>query len=117
MKLQLPNGQKSVLDENLTLEEKLQAVEQLVDEWQEHITRNWDSPMIKYFLDTLANYIVWHKEEIADEEGSTKKDNSEDKEVMSKNKTNRLYRGRKDIVFSSLSDKDKEMLFGERGKD
>ncbi|UUV46413.1 hypothetical protein [Bacillus phage vB_BanS-Thrax3] len=106
MKIQLPDGNQRTLDENITLDEKKSIVEDLTEEWMTIIKLNWHSNSVKYFLDTLANYLVWHKEEDA---------KKEDKEVMSKNKTNRLHRGRKDTPFSCLSEKDKELLFGERG--
>ncbi|AYP68237.1 hypothetical protein PQE75_gp105 [Bacillus phage vB_BcoS-136] len=106
MKIQLPNGQKSILDDSISLEEKVKIVEDLTEEWMTVIKLNWDSNSVKFFLDSLANYLVWHKEE---------EDTSHDKEVMSRNKTNRLLRGRKDIPFSNLSSKDVILLFGERG--
>ncbi|MDS7057022.1 hypothetical protein NXG04_06875 [Klebsiella pneumoniae] len=107
MKIQLPDGKQKTLDENISLEEKKKVVQEIVDKWEDIARLNWDSQSVKYFLDSLANYLVWHKEE--------EDKQSEDKEVMSRNKTNRLHRGRKDIPFSCLNDKDKELLFGERG--
>lgn len=106
MKIQLPDGKQKTLDENITLDEKKKIVEELTEKWRPILRLNWHSQSVKYFLDSLANYLVWHKEE---------EEQSEDKEVMSRNKTNRLHRGRKDIPFSCLNDKDKELLFGERG--
>lgn len=105
MKIQLPDGQKHNLDEEISLEEKIREVERLTSQWIDVILENWESNSIRFFLDSLANYLVWHKEDV--------NDITEDKEVMSKNKTNRLHRGRKDTPFSSLGTKDKEMLFGE----
>jgi hypothetical protein len=105
MKIQLPNGSQRNLDDNLTLEEKLSVVEDLTEEFDDVILLNWHSNSVKFFLDSLTNYLVWHKE---DEEVG-----KHDKEVMSRNKMNRMRRGRKDIPFSDLSAKDKEQLFGE----
>lgn len=105
MKIQLPNGKKHSLDDGISLGEKIKAVESLIKEWNEVIIINWNSDSVKFFLDSLSNYLVWHKEN----QSSIK----EDKEVMSKNKTNRLHRGRNDIPFSSLSNRDREYLFGE----
>jgi hypothetical protein len=105
MKIQLPNGKKHSLDETISLEDKVKVVEDLTSEWNEVIIQNWNSNSIRFFLDSLANYLVWHKDDVSDI--------TEDKEVMSKNKTNRLHRGRKDIPFSSLSTTDREKLFGE----
>jgi hypothetical protein len=104
MKIQLPNGKSHTLDEGITLEEKIQVTEDLTEEWMCLIGENWDSNSIRFFLDSLSNYLVWHKE--ADESGH-------DKEVMSRNKTNRLVRGRKDTLFSDLSKTDSSKLFGE----
>ena len=105
MKIQLPNGKQHTLDDDITLEEKIVEVNNLLKEWEFEIHNGWDSNAVKFFLDSLSNYLVWHR----DDEDS----NKEDKEVMSRNKTNRLYRGRKDIPFSSLSKDDKSILFGE----
>lgn len=104
VKIQLPNGQAHNLDDELSLDEKKQVVEDLTHEWHDIIRLNWDSNSIRFFLDALANYLVWHKEP---------EESKHDKEVMSRNKTNRMLRGRKDIPFSNLSAKDKEQLFGE----
>jgi hypothetical protein len=108
MNIQLPNGKKYNLDETLTIEEKIKKVEEITEEWMPVIRANWFSDSIKFFLDSLANYLVWHKEE----DGIR-----EDKEVMSRNKTNRLVRGRKDIPFSSLNSEDKALLLGEGGSE
>jgi len=105
VKIRLPNGKQHVLKDDITLEEKVKVVEELTEQWKSEIENGWDSNAVKFFLDSLSNYLVWHKD---DEDA-----NKEDKEVMSRNKTNRLYRGRKDTPFSSLSKKDKSNLFGE----
>lgn len=104
MKIQLPSGQKTTLDDDINLEEKKQVVEDLVTEFEDAIIRNWHSNSVKFFLDALTNYLVWHKEP---------EESTHDKEVMTRNKTNRMLRGRKDIPFSNLSSIDKEKLFGE----
>jgi hypothetical protein len=104
MKIQLPDGQRHILDECISLEEKLQVVEELTETWMPTLLLNWDSNSVKFFLDSLTNYLVWHKEP---------NESRHDKEVMSKNKTNRMLRGRKDTLFSDLSKADSEKLFGE----
>lgn len=104
MKIQLPNGQKIILNDDLSIDEKLKITEELAETWIPVLRSSWkiwNSDSTRFFFDSLANYIVWHKEE---------EDDREDKEVMSRNKTNRLYRGRKDIPFSSLSEGDKDLL-------
>lgn len=105
MKVLLPNGEQLNLQEDITLDEKIALVEELTIQWREEINSNWSSNSVMYFLDSLSNYLVWHKDDVNSK--------IEDKEVMSKNKTNRLHRGRKDIPFSNLGDKDRESLFGE----
>lgn len=101
MKIQLPNGKQTNLDDGLPIDEKKRVVKNLSEKFLPIISKNWHSNSVKFFLDSLSNYIVWHKEE--DESGH-------DKEVMSRNKTNRMLRGRKDITFSDLSQEDKELL-------
>lgn len=105
MKIQLPNGKQHELKDGISLEEKVKVVEELTSEWKKEIENNWNSDSVRYFLDSLSNYLVWHKENLDSKE--------EDKEVMSRNKTNRLHRGRKDIPFSNLNNQDRESLFGE----
>lgn len=110
MKIQLPNGQQHVLDETISLEEKLKVVEDLTEEFAELIKLNWHSNSVKFFLDTLANYIVWHKE--PDKKGR------EDKKVLSRKKMEKMVRFKKTSKttnFSDLSAFDAEKLFGENG--
>ncbi|GIN25566.1 hypothetical protein NSQ93_22660 [Bacillus sp. FSL W8-0445] len=104
MKIQLPNGIKLNLDENITLEQKLKKVEDLTNEWRSAIERNWDSNTIRFFLDGLANYLVWHKDE--DDKNKHNKDmisNWKIEQMEGKRKTN-------SIPFSSLSTINKELL-------
>lgn len=108
MKIQLPNGQQHNLDENITLEEKKQVVGDLTEEFMSTIKLNWDSNSVKFFLDSLANYLVWHKE--PEEKGS------EDKEVLSRKKVEKMSRYKKTsktINFTDLSLEHKEILLGE----
>ena len=109
MKIRLPNGEQHILKDDITLDEKVKIVEELTEQWKSEIDNCWNSNAVKFFLDSLSNYLVWHKD--------NKDVNKEDKEVMSRNKTNRLYRGRKDTPFSSLSKKDKNNLFEVRGRE
>lgn len=111
VKIQLPDGRNHDLDENLSLEEKLKAVEQLTIEWMPAIKKGWNNNTVKFFLDSLANYIVWHKENR--EEG---KKGTEDKFVLSKKKVDKMSNYRKDsktINFSDLSPSDREILLGD----
>ena len=113
MKIQLPNGQQHILDEHISLDEKLKVVEDLTEEFMEIIKLNWNSNSVKFFLDSLTNYIVWHKEDR--EEG---KRGLEDKEILSKKKLEKMVRFKKTSKttnFSDLSKADAERLFGENG--
>lgn len=113
MKVQLPNSDKIELDTNISLKEKMEVVKQLTEEWMSVITQNWNDNKVKYFLDTLTNYLVWHK----DGRQNGQKGN-EDKYVLSKKKVDKLSNHRKDsktINFSDLPCEIKEILFGERG--
>lgn len=108
MKIQLPNGQQQQLDENISLADKKKLVEDLTEEWYPILKRNWNSNSVKFFLDTLANYLVWHKED--EEKGK------EDKEVLSRKKMEKMVKFKKtskQVNFSDLSAEDKELLFGE----
>ena len=109
MKIQLPNGQKRILDENISLESKKEIVDELIEEFGHFIIGNWKSDSIKFFLDNLGNYLVWHKE---DEDK-----NKEDKDVLSVRKIEQMEGKRKanSTPFSSLSKRNKDKLFGEDG--
>ena len=107
MKIQLPDGTKINLDENISLDSKMEIVKKLVEEWMPSIEMHWHSNKIRFFVDGLANYLVWHKE--IEEKGR------EDKDVFSIKKVEEMVgkRKSKSIPFASLSDKQKESLFGE----
>ena len=104
MKIQLPNGNKLTLEENITLDEKLKKVEDLTTEWHSTIQKNWDSNSVRFFLDALANYLCWHKDE--DDKFS------QDKKILSVYKVEKMEGKRKapSIPFSSLSVSQKESL-------
>jgi hypothetical protein len=111
MKMQLPNGAKIILDESITLEEKKQIVADLTEEFEHIIRLNWSSNNVKFFLDNLANYLVWHKEE--------EDKNTQDKDVLSVRRVEEMSgkRQSKSIPFTSLNQQQKEMLFGEGGQE
>ena len=104
MKLHLPNGKKITLDNNLEIEEKIELSSKLLEEWHDIIHKNWTSISVVYFLDGLANYLVWHKE---------KEDfNTEDKEVISLRKIEEMT-GRREPMsqpFSNLNTNEKTVL-------
>ncbi len=110
MNIQLPNGQKHALDDNITIQEKLKVVEDLTNEFMDVIELNFDSNSVRYFLDSLANYLVWHKE--PEDKGT------EDKEILSVKKMEKLVKFKKTsktINFTDLNKKDSYRLFGEGG--
>lgn len=108
MKIQLPNGERLTLDEHITLDEKKQIVEELTETWLPTIELNWHSQSVKFFLDNLANYLVWHKEE--------EDRNKQDKEVLSVKRIEEMEgkRQARSIPFTSLSQAQKE-AFGLEG--
>jgi hypothetical protein len=107
VKIQLPDGNKVTLDEKITIIEKLKVVEDLAELWMPIIRRNWDSNTARFFIDGLANYLVWHKE--IEDAGK------EDKDVLSIKKVEQMVGKRQSpsIPFTSLSNQQKELLFGE----
>jgi hypothetical protein len=137
MKIQLPDGRKVILDESLSLSEKIETVTRMTDEWQPLLSDNWDSFSVKVFLDSLSNYLVWHKiAKRGDRFNLSKKKNTyirfklakmekgltergkEDKHILSRKKMEKLVRYKKTskaINFSDLNDSQSEILFGERG--
>jgi hypothetical protein len=108
MQIQLPNGQKQTLDEHISYNDKLNKVDELVTEWYAVCRRNWNSDSVRFFLDNLANYLVWHKE--------PENKGKEDRYVLSVRKVEEMIGKRegKSIVFTDLSGDDKELLGLER---
>ncbi len=103
MKIHLPDGRKAELDKNKDLNEKIAIVKELIDEWINEIYSNWNSNSVRFFLDGLANYLVWHKDE--------EKKGLEDREVLSIKKVEEMTGKRrgKSTPFTSLTviDQDK----------
>jgi hypothetical protein len=106
MNLKLPDGNKIFLDKNLELSEKVELVEKILEIWKDEIHNNWDGNSVRYMLEGMANFLVWHREEDVSE-------TIEDKDIMSRNKLNRLKNGSKEIPFSNLSKTQTTMIFGE----
>lgn len=104
VKIQLPNGEKKTLDENLPLWQKKRLVENLTNQFHPTLIKNWDSNSVRFFLDGLANYLVWHKEE--------EDRNKQDKEVLSIKKVEHMEGKRKSktIPFSKLTTLQKESI-------
>lgn len=99
MRILSPRGEKIDLDVSLDLKERVIEIEKLVDQYETDIQNNWDSNKVKFFLDGLANYLVWYKDE--------EMKNKEDKEILSGNKLKKLSRFNDQTTpFSSLSKED-----------
>lgn len=114
MRIRLPNGEKIELDNSLSLEEKKVIVNELISEWNHVVFDNWNDNSVKYFLDSLANYLVWHKTK------EEKDEKAEDKFILSRNKTDKLSNHRKDsktINFSNLNKEEYYLIFGEESGD
>jgi len=104
MKIRLPNGDKITLENDKTLEDKQVIVDKLIEDWSAEIENSWESNTIRFFLDNLANYLVWHKEE--------ENKGKEDKDVLSVKKVEEMSgkRKSKSIPFTSLSKPQRENL-------
>ena len=107
MKIMLPNGEKTYLEDGISLEQKKLIVQDMLVRFECEITKNWNSNTIRFFLDGLGNYLVWHKE--PEDKGH------EDKEVLSVTKVKRMS-GKdkpKELPFTYLTMENKYKLFGE----
>lgn len=104
MKIQLPNGKSKILDESRDIEYKKRLAFNLSKGFAEVIVANWESKTIRFFLEGISNYLVWHKEE--DMKGK------QDKEVISLEKEKQISGKKKSpsLPFSSLSHMQKEIL-------
>lgn len=112
MDLKLPNGKEIILDENLNITEKIDIVNSLVEEWENFCIENWTNYNVKFFLDNLSNYLVWHKEDREKD-----KRGKEDKFILSKKKVEKLTKFKKNskcINFSDLNNNEKGMLLGDK---
>jgi len=102
--VKLPNGDKHKLIKNVSIEEKKLIVESLLAQWDDVILENWNSNSITFFLDSLANYLVWHndKDEIRKRNG----------EILSNRKNNKMVGLERDSNLSYLeADEDKRERF------
>src|SRR5690606_34727996 len=109
----------------------------MVEEWNPILSTNWESFSVKVFLDSLANYLVWHKKaklgkncvlhrmanryvkfSWAMSESGLAEKGQEDKYILSRKKMEMLVRYKKTSKttnFTDLNESQKEVLFGERG--
>ena len=53
MIIELPNGNRVELDNDFTIDEKINKVEELIVEFEEHICDGWETTKIKFFLNGL----------------------------------------------------------------
>ena len=105
MKIQLPNGEKHILDESITIYEKLQVTIEFTEMYMDIILDNWESNSVRFFLDSLSNYLQWHKE--PEEKGR------EDKYILSRKKMEKMVRFKKtskSINFSDMKREHQEIL-------
>lgn len=63
VRIQLPDGRKTNLEDDISFAEKKRKVLDLIKEWKDVCLENWHSNSVKYFLDSLTNYLLWHKGE------------------------------------------------------
>lgn len=104
MKLRLPNGDIRYLDTSLSLEERKEVVNGILEEWNDYFQKSWELRKTQVCLDILGNYICLVKD------GEDK--NKEDKYIMSKTKIKHMEKGnKKNTIFSDLS-KEKKLAFG-----
>lgn len=103
MMIELPNGNRVELDNEISIDEKLKKVEELILEFEDYISDSWETTKTKFFLNGLSNYLCWHKEEKY----------THDKEVLSKRKVRqmetKIYKNNY-INFSELGMNDKIIL-------
>ena len=100
MIVKLPDGSTEMLENNVCIERKIEIVDELIERFQEYIDGSWDKYPVKYFLDGLSNYLVWHKEE--------EEKYKHDKYVLSRKRTKEMKKFmRRDVNFSNLSIEEK----------
>lgn len=110
MIIKLPNGEERTLSNDDCLDKKLSTCRELIEEFDEYIMDSWENHSVNYFLNGLANYICWHKEEEYTDKENNILSNSREKQ-MSKKRYHGRYR--KDTLFTDLSSKDELEIFGE----
>lgn len=103
MKLVLPNGEATNLDETLSIDERKKVVDGILEKWETYFRDKWHMNKVKICLDVLSTYLVMAKED----EDKFK----EDKFVLSKNKVKKMNRGDKKVTpFTYLSEEDQIAL-------
>lgn len=111
MIIALPNGEERKLDNDIPLSKKIELCENLIEEFDEYITSSWKNHKVSYFLNGLANYICWHKEEDVDwDKHKGILSNSREKQME---RTRYHGRYRNDTVFTDLNKSEELKIFGE----
>lgn len=102
MKLKCPDGKEIILDDNLDLSEKFQLITNIANMYDLYIKGNWESSSVKFFLNGLSNYIIYHKEL---ENANTNLD------IMSKSRIKKLNKfDKNNVLFSELNLLDQMVL-------
>lgn len=114
MIIKLPNGKERELDNNATIEEKVDICNSLTIEFEEDISRGWDTQPIKYFLNGLSNYLCWDKTDAYHDRQNNIMSNSKEKQME---RVRYHGRWRKDTIFTDLRLMDKTSIFGEVNDD
>lgn len=95
MKLKCPDGKEIILDDNLDLSEKFQLIKNIANMYDLYITGNWESSSVKFFLNGLSNYIIYHKELDSSNTNS---------DIMSKSRIKKLKKfDKNNVLFSELN--------------
>lgn len=109
--ISLPNGEERKLSNDNTIEQKVEVCNSLLKEFDDYILDSSGSPNVTYFLNGLANYLCWHKNDNTERDRQNGiMSNGKEKEMERKR-----YHGRyrKDTLFSDLSLSDEIKIFGE----
>lgn len=114
MIIRLPNGEERKLDKELPIEEKIEICEKLIEEFDDDIVEYFNQHKISYFLNGLAGFICWHKDDERTDKENGILSNSREKQMDRKR-----YHGRyrKDIPFTDLNGADEIKIFGEMEND
>lgn len=108
MKLKLPDGKVLSLDKELPIEEKLENVRKILDQYENEFLKSLHTNKTRVCLEILSNYIVFHKEE--------EDKNKKDEYILSEKRIREMESGTRSSPFSTMSDKHKA-LFGMIGSD
>lgn len=111
MRIKLPDGEERILDNDICLDEKLSECQKLIDEFDEYILDSWQNHNVSYFLNGLANYIIWHKDSTSERDKENGILSNSREKQMSKQRYHGRYR--KDTLFTDLNTKEELEIFGE----